>query len=412
MSPSGWTGHERPESEAVLNTRVHPFPACPFSGEPPPLPEGPVFRARLPRGDLVWVVTGYEEVRAALNHPLLGRHVTTDDPHMGAEASMAGVLRDRTLLLDGPAHTQLRRLAAKPLAAGRVAGLLPRIRQLADRLLDGIEETGPPADLVARLAFPLPLGVLCDLLGVPARDGPAFRQWADRMTTIEAATEEETLAALHTMFTYLTGHLEGKRTRPGEDLLSAWLAAQEADDTLSDAEIIQLAFSVLFAGYESTAAAIGACIYGLLRHPEQLDILRASPGLLPNAVRALMRSQLATPYYRVLLARTDFRLGGVTVERGDGVMPLTWAAQRDPGRFPDRGSLDIRHGGEGAPDFVFGYGPHACLGAALATAMVEIALGTLIGRLPGLRPAVPPQTLAWHTDRFPGGGLRRLPVCW
>ncbi|WP_370424267.1 cytochrome P450 (plasmid) [Streptomyces sp. QH1-20] len=357
-------------------------------------------------------MTGYEEVRAALNHPQLGRDLTADDPHMGVEASLTGALRDRTLLLDGPAHAQLRRLAAKPLTAGRVAELRPRIRTLTHRLLDSIEETGAPADLVSDLAFPLPLAVLCDLLGIPADDGPAFRRWADRMTTIEAVPEEETLTALHTMFGYLTEHLEHKRAHPEQDLLSAWLTAQEADDRLTDMEIVQLAFSVLFAGYESTAAAISACVYGLLRQPRQLSLLRTSPELVPNAVRALMRSQLATPYYRVLLARGDFQFAGVTIKRGDGVMPLTWAAQRDPVRFPAAGSLDIRRGGEGPSDFVFGHGPHACLGATLATTMVETALAELLLRLPGLHPAVPLHTLSWHTDRFPGGGLQHLAVRW
>ncbi|MEV5240175.1 cytochrome P450 [Streptomyces cinnamoneus] len=395
-----------------MGERVYPFPARPFAGEPPELPEGPVFRARLPRGDLVWIVTGYEEVRAALNHPLLGRDLTARDPHMGVEASMTAALRDRTLLLDGPAHAQLRRLAARPLTAVQVAGLRPRIRILAGRLLDGIEETGPPADLVARLAFPLPLAVLCDLLGIPARDGPAFRRWADRMTAIEAVSEEETLAALATMFEYLTERLQDKRKHPGQDLLSAWLTAQEADDRLTDTEIVQLAFSVLFAGYESTAAAISACIYGLLRHPRQLGLLQASPELLPDAVRQLMRTQLATPYYRVLVARGDFRLAGVSIRRGEGVMPLTWAAQRDPVWFPAAGSFDLRRGGGSAPDFVFGHGPHACLGAGLAAVMVETALAELLRRFPGLHATVPLHTLSWHTDRFPGGGLRHLPVHW
>ncbi|MFI1973286.1 cytochrome P450 [Streptomyces cinnamoneus] len=397
---------------AALSEKVYAFPACAFSGEPPPLPEGPVFRARLPGGDLVWVVTGYDEVRTALNHPLLGRDLTVDDPHMRVEASMAAALRDRTLLLDGPPHAQLRRLAAKPLTPGRVAELRPRIQQRADELLDAVAEAGPPADLVAHLAFPLSLAVLCDLLGVPVRDGARFRQWADRVTAIDTATQDEVLTALHTMFAYFTERLEEKRRQPGPDLLSAWLAAQDADDRLTDTEIVQLAFSVLFAGYESTAAAVGACVYGLLRHPEQREALRASPRLIPHAVRELMRSQLATPYYRVLLARQDLELAGTTIRRGDGVMPLTWAAQRDPARFPACDTLDIRRDGGGVPDFVFGHGRHACLGAALAAAKVEVAVATLLRRLPGLRPAVPLHTLTWHTDRFPGGGLRELPVRW
>ncbi|MFI9307473.1 cytochrome P450 [Streptomyces triculaminicus] len=395
-----------------MGETVHDFPGRAFSGEPVPLPEEPVFRARLAGGDLVWIVTGYEEVRAALNHPLLGRDLTPQDPHMGAEATLAGALRDRTLLLDGPAHAQLRHLAAKPLAPRRIAELRPLIQRLADALVDDIERTGPPADLVARLALPLPIAVLCELLGVPASDGPVFRQWTDRMTAIEVAAQDGVTAALQAMFDYLDGHLEEKRNRPGNDLISAWLAAQEADDRLTDAEIVQLAFSVLFAGYESTAAAIGACAYGLLRHPGLLPVLRASPDLVPRTAQVLMRTQLATPYYRVLVARQDFALAGVHIARGDGVMPLTWAAQRDRERFPASDIVeDVTRGGD-RPDFVFGHGPHTCLGAALATAEIEIALGTLIRRLPRLRPAVPPHTLAWHTGRFPGGGLKELPVRW
>ncbi|GGY07853.1 cytochrome P450 [Streptomyces hiroshimensis] len=370
---------------------------------------------RLPGGELVWAVTGYGEVRTALSHPLLARDIGVGGgPELGAAGSMSeGVLRDRTLLLDGPPHTQLRRLAAKPLTARRVAALRPRIQELADDLIDALEEAGRPADLVAGLAYPLPITVICELLGVPARDSAGFRRWTDRMATVATigdTTRDESLSALFEVLAYLGQRLEEKRAHPGEDLLSAWLAAQEGDDRLTDAEIVQLALSILFAGYESTASAIAASLWRLLHHPDRLRALCAGPELIPGAVQELIRYQTPALLFRVLVAREDFRLGGTRIRRGDSVMPLTWAANRDPSHFKDPDRFDIRRRDES--HVVYGHGPHTCLGAALATAELEIAISTLLRRMPGLRPAVPLDALAWRTDRLPGGGLLTLPVHW
>ncbi|MGX8904658.1 cytochrome P450 [Streptomyces netropsis] len=390
---------------------VREFPICQYAGEPVPLPEGPVFRTRLANGDVVWAVTGYEEVRTALSHPLLARDVSAGDPQLGTGGPLGGgILKNRTLLLDGPPLVQLRRLATKPLTARRVAAMRPRIQELTDRFLDAFEETGPPADLMSAVARPLPNAVICELLGIPAEDSARFGQWADRMTAIGGVTQDEVLSALVAMLEYLTGRLEEKRARPGPDLLSAWLAAKEDDDQLTDEEIVQLALAVLVASYESSASAIGACVWRLLREPGLWRMLRDAPELVPDAVQELMRFQSTAPVFRTLVAREDIELGGVTIRRGDGVMPLSWAAHRDPARFEDPDRFDIRRPDNG--HIVFGYGPHVCLGAALATAELEVCIGTLLRRFPNLRPAVPLEKLKWHTDRLAGGGLTELPLFW
>ncbi|WP_159395419.1 cytochrome P450 [Streptomyces albireticuli] len=369
------------------------------------MPESAVFRTRLPGGELVWAVRGYDGVRTALSHPSLARDVTAGTPELGAAGPMGeGVLRDRTLLLDGPPHTQLRNLTAKPLTARRVTALRPRVQELTDGLLDALEESGPPAGLVPGLSLPLPITVICEILGVPARDNVRFRRWADRMAAIGEAPQDEAMSALLDVLAHLERHLEEKRAHPGDDLLSAWLAAQEGDDRLTDAEIVQLALSILLAGYECTAGAIAASVWRLLRHPDQLRALRSEPELIPNAVQELIGYQTPALLFRVLVAREDFGLGGTAVRRGDSVMPLTWAANRDPAPFKDPGRFGIRH--RGNAHLVYGQGPHRYLGAALATAELEIAISGLLHRMPGLRPAAPLDTLDRCTDRLP---RRRAP---
>ncbi|MEU8526642.1 cytochrome P450 [Streptomyces sp. NPDC048629] len=394
-----------------MSTAVVDYPGQAFRGDPPPLPEGPVARVRLPSGDPVWLVTGYAEVRSALNHPMLARisEEGADDPKAGSVTLSGRRHAHRTLQLDGPPHTSLRALASKAFTAQRVAGLRDRIQELTDTYLDRMEETGKPADLVSTLAYPLPIAVICELLGVPPEDQKLFVEWTDKLVTITGVRPEEVAAARGSLVAYLRDRLEAKRADPGDDLLSVWAAVQESDDRLVDEEVLHLAEMVLVGGFETTVNAIGAGMWRLFQNPDELDALKADPGLIPGAVEELLRFQPQAPMFLIFIARDDFELGGVTIRKGEGVMPLPFAANRDPSRFPDPDRFDVRRKGNG--HITFGHGPHVCLGAALARMELEVAIGTLLRRFPGLRPAASLTELDWRSDRLVNG-LRELPVAW
>ncbi|MGV9316613.1 cytochrome P450 [Streptomyces sp. NPDC003691] len=385
------------------------YPGAPFTGDPLPLPGEPVARVRLPNGQPVWLVTGYEEVRSALTHPLLSREAVTGDPTL--EGGPFGGWTDglRTLESDGEPHAQVRALAARPFTARRTARLRGRIQELTDTLLDAVAATGPPADLVAGLARPLPITVICELFGVPEGDRDRFATWSDRMMTMTGPGAELRADALRSLDRYLSALVGERRARPGDDVLSGWLAAEEGADRLTDAEIVRLARTVLIGGHETSENAIGAGIWRLLHHPGQLARLRDDPGLLPGAVEEILRYQPSSMLFIVLVARGDLELGGRPVRRGEGVMPLPYAANLDASRFARPGEFDIRR--PPGRQIAFGHGPHTCLGAALARTELEVAIGTLLRRFPDLRPAKDLSALAWRTDRLVNG-LRELPVVW
>ncbi|GLF93584.1 cytochrome P450 [Streptomyces yaizuensis] len=391
---------------------VPDYPAHAFAGEPVPLPDTPVARVRLPSGIITWLVTGYDEVRTVLNHPLLSREVGRDGPRVGTTQGLNSAPTDglRTLQADGAVHRQVRRLAARPFHARRIGGLRRRARELTDGYLDVMENAGPPADLVAALAHPLPMTLITELFAVPERDRADSAAWSDTLFTVLGISQEETDAARHALDSCFAALIEERRASPGDDLLSAWLTAQEGTDRLTDAEVNHLAVGLLIAGHETTVNAIGAGMWRLFHHPEQLAALRADPGLLPGAVEEILRHQSLGAFFLMLVARGDVEVGGVTIHAGEVVMPLPQAANRDPARFPDPDRFDIRRPGGG--HLSFGHGPHACLGAALARVELEAAIGALNRRFPGLRPAGDDlAALAWRGDRLVAG-LAELPVTW
>ncbi|WP_197359163.1 cytochrome P450 [Streptomyces clavuligerus] len=390
---------------------VSDYPSAAFTGDPVPLPEEPVAQVRLPSGDTVWLVSGYDEVRIALAHPLLSRDVGKHGPRAGTGGAMGTSRWDvRTLQNDGAAHGELRRLAARPFTPRRVEGLRRRVQELTDGCLDAMEESGPPADLLGALAQPLPIAVIMELFAVPERDREDFVRWSDRIVTLFGITEQEVDDAHAAMRAYLDGLIAERRARPGDDLLSGWLTAQEGGDRLSDEEVNLLAQSVLIAGFETTVSAIGAGMWRLFQHPEQLAAVRADRGLLRGTVEEILRHQPMGLFFSMMVARGELELGGVTIRAGEAVMPLPHAANRDAARFADPARFDIRRANTG--HLGLGHGPHSCLGAALARIELEVAIGTLNRRFPGLRPVDTDLTaLAWRGDRLVCG-LRELPVRW
>lgn len=370
--------------------------------------EPPVRPVREESGFTYWLISRYAEARQALRDPglsndprRLGHGVDPDN----AYSPMANN--------DPPHHTRLRGLVSHGFTRRRITALAPRAEAITDGLLDAIAPAGR-ADVIADLAFPLPVLVVCELLGVPTQDRDAFRAWAARTlsTAVGPRTREERSRRLRTYFTRLVA-AKRAAVRPGlapdeqPDLLSALIVAQEQSSSLDDEELIGLAVLLLVAGHETTTNLIGNGLLTLLLHPDQLRLLRDDPALLPSAVEELLRYEGSAGQSSLRVAVDDVVIGGTLIPRGSVVNIGLSLANRDPGTFRDSDALDVRR--DPNPHLAFGHGIHYCLGAPLARMLAATALGALLGRFSGLELAVPPDELRWRQISILCG-LTALPV--
>ncbi|WP_030295657.1 cytochrome P450 [Streptomyces katrae] len=383
---------------------------CPY--HPPaayqPLREGrPLSRVTLFDGRSVWVVTGHAEARALLSDGRLSAD-RQNEAFPTPTKRFKGLQNRRTALLgvDDPVHNAQRRMLIPSFTLKRTAALRPAIRQTVDRLIDDMIARGPEAELVSAFALPVPSMVICALLGVPYEDHEFFEAQSRRLLRgPELADVEDARSRING---YLADLIERKRTHRGDGLLDELVERRlETGETDID-ELVSLAAILLIAGHETTANMISLGTFTLLRHPEQLAELRADPSLISVAVEELMRFlSIADGMLRV--ATEDIEIGGVTVRADDGVIFSTSVINRDAAVFEEPDTLDwhrsVRH------HVGFGFGVHQCLGQNLARAEMEIALGTLFARLPGLRLAAEPDRIPFR----PGDtiqGMVELPVAW
>ncbi|HMA47187.1 MAG TPA: cytochrome P450, partial [Frankiaceae bacterium] len=373
---------------------------------------GPVHRIALPDGTPVWMVTGHDEVRALFTDPRLVKAAPrpAGPADVGLPPDVDAAMNTDLLHLDPPDHTRLRRLVSAAFTRRRVEELAPRVQQVTDELLDGLggaDGTADQVDLIGAFAYPLPITVICELLGVPADGREPFRDWSTTIVTGSLAAPEAWAAAATAMIGYVRELLAAKRARPTDDLLSALVAIRDGADRLSEDELTSMVFLLLVAGHETTVNLIGNGVHALLTHPDQLALLRAEPERLPAAVEELLRFdgplQMAT--FRWTTAPVE--IGGTVIPAGEMVIPGLLAANRDPARITDPDVLDLTRAD--SAHLAFGLGVHHCLGAPLARLEGRIALGSLLGRFPRLRLAVPSDELVWR----PGvlmHGLATLPV--
>jgi cytochrome P450 len=269
---------------------------------------------------------------------------------------------------------------------------------------------GPPADLVSSFSFALPVIVICELLGIPEDDRQAFRGWADETVSITKVTRTPEQGGYLRLVSFFADLLAQRRARPGRDLLTGLVQARDNNDSLSELELLVMAMTLLIAGYETTARQITNMTYTLLTHPAQLEQLRRQPELLPAAVEEMLRFNVfASSVVNPLIATTDVELGDVLVREGEPVLCSRSSANHDEKVFSRADQLDFSR--EPNPHLAFGYGPHFCLGANLARMELQVALGTILSRLPTLRLAVPEESLTWHTDTVVRG-LTALAVTW
>jgi cytochrome P450 len=364
----------------------------------------------------IWFITKHDDVAAVL----LDDERFVRDPRLALtpeeidarELSPPGLeaIENHMLNRDGDDHRRLRRLVTKAFTPKMVEQLRPRIQAIADELLDAVEPRHE-MDLSAEYAFPLPITVIAELLGIPVEDQHLFQEWSDAIISpaVGAEAEARFFEQVGAFVAYLTDFFAARRAEPKQDLVSALLAARDEADALTEEEVFGTVVLLIVAGHETTVGLIGNAVVNLLEHPDQLALLREDPALMQGAVEELLRFD--GPVERSLnrWAAVDVELGGRTICKGDLVIPILGSADRDSERFADPDALDVRRAD--VRHVAFGRGSHYCLGAPLARLEAQIALETLFRRLPGLRLAVPRQELEWR----PTPGLRRLvalPVAW
>lgn len=379
--------------------------------------DSPVVCTQTQTGLRVWVVTRYEDARAVLTDPRLSKDLRRRPYRIGTvprdnvenQAPEEGeILTAHLLNFDPPEHTRLRRLVSKEFTPRRVERLRPRVERISAELVAALAQRAREAadgvvDLLDGYAFPLPITVICELLGVPVEDRADFRAWSNAL--LDARPREEMLDATVAVRDYLQRLVAAKRAHPGDDLLSALVHTADAGDRLTEAELVSMAFLLLIAGHETTVNLIGNGTLALLRHPEQLRLLRENPDLTPNAIEELLRYDGPVQQSRRITLRT-YRIGEHEIPAGAFVQAGLMAANRDPAKWgPDANELRLDRPGA-HQHLGFGAGPHHCLGAALARLEGQVAISRLVQRFPGLKLA---GEVKWN-GRINLRGLTELPV--
>ncbi|MEU6814605.1 cytochrome P450 [Streptomyces sp. NPDC046860] len=367
-------------------------------------------RVRLPYGDAeAWVFTGFDDVKRVTSDPRLSRAaiIGHDYPRLTPEPIVSP---ESINVMDPPQSSRVRQLAAQAFTQQRADEMRPRIVRLADSLLDAMEEHGPPADLVETLADTLPQHTVMDLLGVPREDWAQMQDWVRRLLVVGTGTKEAAVAAKADLTAYFGELVQQRQKSPGDDLISLMAEARDGDDCLSDRELAVTALTLALSGQDTATCQISNIAYLLLTRPELADHLRNRPedvtGVLNEMLRYIpFRNGVGIPR----LALEDVELGGAQIRAGDFVHVSYLAANRDPERYPDPHVIDTDR--PSRPHMTFGWGGHRCIAVPLAMAELEVAVGRLLERFPGLRLAIPPEDVRWDTEtirRFP----LELPVAW
>ncbi|GLF94226.1 cytochrome P450 family protein [Streptomyces yaizuensis] len=372
--------------------------------------QGPVHRVRSALGLELYLVVGHDACRAAYADPRFSRNwVKSGNIVNIASLDPGQPTLQHMLMADPPDHTRLRRLVTREFTARRMEALAPRIQQITDELLDAmLASPDREADLITSFAFPLPMTVICELLGVPELDRSFFRTWST--LTVAPPDAEAQREGYRRIGDYLVELIGAKRADPGTDILSGLIhTVDEGGDRLSPSELIGMCALLLVAGHETTVNLIGNGVRALHAHPAQLADLRADWGLLDGAVEEILRydGPVEGSTFRLLLA--DVEMGGVTIPEGSTAVIVHGDANRDPGRFPEPDTFDIRRDTRG--HLAFGHGLHYCIGAPLARLEGRIALRSLLERCPGLRITADEKELSW-TPGLLLRGARTLPVSW
>jgi pimeloyl-[acyl-carrier protein] synthase len=371
--------------------------------------EDPVHRS--PLG--FWVLTRYDDVVGVLRDHRFAKEAIASFVAQKLGVEMTAGVGISMLDRDPPDHTRLRSLVSKAFTPRVVEGLRPRIRQIVDGLLDAAAERRA-MDLIEDFAYPIPVIVICEMLGVPVEDHERFRGWSlalargldASMLGPQSDVAQHAMTSRRALGDYFRELIAERRRAPRADLLSALIAAEEAGDKLSETELLATCILLLVAGHETTVNLLGNGTLALLRHPDQLRLLREDPGLIGGAVEELLRYD--GPVQRTArVPSVEAVIAGHKIEAGEMVMPFIGAANRDPAHFADPDRLDLTRADN--RHVAFGMGIHFCLGAPLARLEGQIAINALVQRFPALALATDrPQYRQSLTLR----GLTSLPVAW
>lgn len=373
---------------------------------------GPIIAQSDYQGSTIYVI-GYQEAKQILgNHKRFVKdYQNTLPPEQRVRTQggtdMFSLLYDNMLSVDQPDHSRLRALVSKAFTNRHIQALAPRIQEIADQLIDAFAADGK-TDLVESYAFPLPIIVICELLGIPAEDRDKFRQWSHAFLGIP--DDQLAYFNLLTEFVQYIGQtIAARRAHPTEDLISALVHAEEDGARLTEQELYSMIALLIVAGHETTVNLIGNGIAALLQHPNQMALLQNNPEQIEATIEEFLRYagpvEMATTRY----AAEDVQIGDTFIKRGTAVVVILAAANRDPAAFEDAGKLDISR--DANKHLGFGYGVHYCLGAPLARLEGKIAVATLLNRLPHLQLAVPAANLKYQGSNIVHGVVK-LPVTW
>lgn len=384
-------------------------PRCPF--DPPPAyadwREAEGLQRALWKGSPVWMVSRFEDIRAAMGDPRISADITRGVPSSFPGGRQAPPIFPR---MDDPEHARLRQMLTKDFTVKRVEGMRPHIQDLVDGFLDQMISKGHPADLVREYALPIPSTVISLLLGVPYADHEFFQRHSSTLLTMSASAQEKGSANLE-LFGFLNDLAERKQREPGDDLISRLISERVSTGELPIATAAINGLILLIAGHETTSNMIALGTLTLLRNPAQLARVRDAddPAVVANAVEELLRYLTIAQDMVVRMAIEDVTVGGQLVRAGELLLMNLPAGNRDPESFTQPDIFDIGRNTHG--HLAFGYGVHQCLGQSLARAELHIALSTLLRRLPGLRLAVPIEDVRFRHD-MSTYGVHELPVAW
>ena len=384
----------------------NPYPGYKLLREQRPVSWNELFEA--------WIFTRFEDVDAVLMHPRFSADRTQARTRFSEmirqQQEQFGPFSQAPTMLtsDPPEHTRLRRLVSKAFTPRAVEDLRPRIREIVAELLDGVagRET---FDLVDEIAYPLPVIVIAEMLGVPPADRAEFKRWSnDVVATLGGPFTppdviERARKSIDELVQYMSGFIAERRAHPRNDLISRLIAAEDNGQVLSEMEIFSTTILLLIAGNETTTNLVGNAVYSLLTHPDQLELLRGEPALMPAAVEELLRFN-GPVQATGRVAMQDIEIGGTTVKEGQIAFVLLGSANHDPSKFPDPERLDLRR--NPTDHLAFGDGIHFCLGAPLARAEAQITLGALLERFPKMELAGDP---TWG-GTFIIRGAKKLPL--
>ncbi|WP_373371994.1 cytochrome P450 [Nannocystis radixulma] len=371
--------------------------------------EAPVARVNLPNGLTVWAVTAHELIRNILSDPRFSSNRRDPGfPYLTRERPPSSELKRMLLELDPPEHGQARRSVLGEFTLQRIHALGPRIQQIVDEHIDAMLAGPRPVDLVQAFSLPVPSLVICELLGVPYADHEFFQTRSATLVN-QNSPPEEIGRVVGELMMYLGNLVATKAQNPTDDLLGRQIAKQRESGAVDYQDLVSMAFLLLIAGHETTANMISLTTLVLLQQPDKLAALQQAPAKTLAAVEELLRYFTIAEQALGRVATADVEIGGVLIRAGEGVLLLANTGNRDPEVFNNADELNLERGSRN--HLAFGFGPHQCLGQNLARLELQIVIDTLFRRIPGLRPAVPVEELAFKDDATVYG-IREFPVTW